>query len=895
MPPETPSEQPEKWDEIGEQIFKGLATGFFKSEVTKTFTATIGDAVGALVGAAVTLLAPIGIGMAKGIAKSEDLVAPALAEMTAAAVNDMFNSNVPASAFEAGIIHGKRLGASEALAAGLIKQLVGDVSTLEPSGAAADRYVGFMMNMALEGWYQKWFFEFLTSLIPQLDIGKIENFGSLDDKMTQALGLGRLCRRVLSVIVDATIVTPLKWQTNKTYRPNLLSEAMAVRLYLGGQWSHEKLTEELARQGWSDDRIEAQISDKYKFLSLDDMLFLVREGRWPLSQVTATLRTQGYDEGTAQYAVTAATVKRIAAWRDDSLAAVKRAYVDREISQSEFSTLLHAIVYDADERSAVEVATQTVREMNVKHLTHAEVKNAVHVGILAMIDYRRWLEREGYAGDDALTLELLLRAELDKDAKVEDLRARAKAERAAEKAKRDQAAAARKAQVDADRALHRRGSLADLERAVVRGIVPITRYAELLAPQYDADTAQILVTLLEDKRLDYLDQQQRAADARKRAAVRNIDVGALEQAVLTGVLTMEEFAGRLGQLGFPMDDADILTATLHQKMLDAAAAAATRAAAKAAAAMRSIDLGRYERLVVHGARTFAQYDQVLASLGFDDASRAAMAELLQLEIADAAEARRLRDAAAAARLVKGVTLEQMRRAVVLGTKTEADYQTYLLANGYTTEAVTVLLAEVRADVADAIDARDRRAAADAARDVRAIPLATVARAARLGLILPGVYQRRLEADGYSPEDVDIDMSLLTFEIADVQAKRAAAAAPPPLPGAKGVSLSELARAVKSGVRTIGEYQARAIELGYDQADVETLVGVLTSELETLADAQRRRDEIAAAPARDVSVSQLEAAVKAGLLTLDAYVAQLGTLGYSEDAAALLAALLESKL
>jgi hypothetical protein len=291
----------------------------------------------------------------------------------------------------------------------------------------------------------------------------------------------------------------------------------------------------------------------------------------------------------------------------------------------------------------------------------------------------------------------------------------------------------------------------------------------------------------------------------------------------------------------------------------------------------------------------AQYRALLGSLGFDDASQAAMAELVTAEIADAAAARQARLDAAAAAQVKGVTLEQMRRAVILGAKTEGDYQQYLIANKFTTDAQLVLLAELRADVADADDARQRRLATEAAKDNRALPLATVARAARLGLILPGVYQRRLEADGYTPEDVEIDMTLLTFEIAETAAARAKRDAPPPTPEPKGLTLGELARAVKAGLRTVDDYQARAFALGYDQASAQTLVDLLTSELATLADAQRRRDDIAAEPTRDVSVSQLEAAVKAGLITLEGYTVQLGALGYSEDTAALLSALLETKL
>src|SRR6185503_19560474 len=831
-PQPPPADEGINYREIARQIVLTVLEDFPAGQIAQWLSGTRVQSDHNAIAAGLNLASKVAVRFAEAIAQGEADSDPAFGRLAAMAVSDLLGVNVNASNWSGRGKRSQRTPDMAQITSALLGVFGGGQEALTPSTAPAQKFMGTMLSFAMEGWLEGWIFEMLSSVVPGID--DIETFAELDDILAEVMGFGRLSRRVLSPLVDATIVTPMEWHVNKTYRPRLLTPGDVTRQVRAGLWSKERGDEELARQGWSDDRIAAFYNSDRKYLSVDDVLFLVREGGWSLADATAYLREQGHDAGTAEWTITAALTKRIAAFRDDSLAAIKSAYANRGISDSEFRTLLQAVVYDPEERNALETAMRTARELNVKGLSPGEAKACVKAGILAMTDYRAALRQDGYTEDAVLALELLLRTEIDERSDLEADRAAALADRAAEKAARARAAAERKVEIEADRALHRRGSLADLERAVVRGLVPMARYAEVLQPEYDGDTIEILVGLVEADRLAYVAQLDRAAEARKRAGVRNIDVGALEQATLTHVISPADFRQRLEQLGFPAGDADLLTATLNARMADTAAAVTKRAEAEAAAKRRSIDLGRYERLVVRGARSLPEYRALLASLGFDDGSQAGMVELLAGEIADAAAARKVRADAAAAALVKDVTLEQMRRAVILGTKTPAEYEQYLLTNKFTTDAQLVLMAELRADVADAADARQRRLDAEAESDRATLPLATVARAARLGLILPGVYQRRLEADHFSPEDVEIDMTLLTFEIAELVAARAKRDAPPPIPDPKGVSLGDLEHAVKLGLRSVDDYQARAFALGYSQEAVQTLVAVLRAEVQTLA-------------------------------------------------------------
>jgi hypothetical protein len=775
-----------------------------------------------------------------------------------------------------------------------IDALTGPAGELTPGQEGAERLLGTLAQLVFNGWFETTAFELITTAVPDMD--SFESIAQLPHDLIDALGLGRLSRVALRPLAQTCVATPLQWQLNKTYRPQLLGASEVIRQLTRGRWSREQVFEELARQGYSDERIESLLAGAAKQLSIDDALHMARNGEMTYSAVVDLLREQGYERETAEVVVAAAKSKRLAAIHDDSLGALKRAYANRQLTDSEFSNFIQQIIPDDGERAATEVAAQTVRELNVQRLSHGEIRDAVTVGISSFADYRRWLSFEGYEGDDQLTLELLLRHSIDKQKAIAQHRTDALAERAAEKTARDQQRAAKLAQVEADRALKRRGSAGDLERAVVRGLIPVDRYSEVLRDAYDADTVDVLVSLVEDERRRYLAQLDAADDARKRAAVRKIDVGGMEAAVLADVLTLDEFRAGLQQLGFSSADAAILTATLDAKKADREKAAADRRAADAAAARKSINLVRFEQLVRKGARTIAQYAALLTSLGYDEASRAGIVELLQLKIADDRSAAATRAGAEPGLAAKGLSLDQFRRAVLLGQKSEQDYQTFLAQQGFDADAQALLAAELRDDIDQADAARQRREAAAATTSSRPLPLSTIRRAVQLGVVSPDLYQQRLLESGYSSDDVAIEMELLVTEIADVQAARARRDQLSATTDARGLSLAQVERAVKAGVSTIEDYRAKAIEIGYSVADVQTLSDVLARELQQLADAQTRHDAIAGElTARNLNLSQLEQAVKEGLKSIEDYSANLSALGYADDDVDLLVELLVQKL
>jgi hypothetical protein len=889
-------EQPESWQNVGKQVaagaFEGLTADTF-ADIFANGGAKAAVAFLKFLQANLKSVAELG---GKALAEIEDPILPIFGSFVAPIVSSMFGTEASPESFSSRGARGGRSEASAQLVDAFMSAIAGDSEgEIGPGDEGAKRIAGAGVHAALEGWFNAWILEMLGDCVPWHWL-KFHDMAELPEEIIRSLGVGRLVRRAIAPLVDATASTPMRWQANQRYRPNLLSEGEIIRAFLRGDYSGSDAAEELSRLGYSDRRQELMIKTATKRLSLDDVMLLVREGTLDRAYALQNLRDEGYDDSTADYAVTAAEARRYRSIVDDSLAALTSAYIARDLTDAEFATFLPGIVADGDERTLIETSARARRDVRRKHLSSSEVVDCIKRGILPQAFYRDWLAREGYTDEEATALELRLIAELDDKAQLDAERERIAQEKAAARAAADAARAARLAAVDAERAARRLGSMSDLTRAVVRGLIPIDRLQRVLALDYDPDTVRILSDLALDDRTKYAAQQQAAADARKRAASRSIDVGGIEAAVMENVLSLADFRARLDQLRFTPADADLLTATLAARKKDADAAAALRADAAARAKTRSIDLGRAETLVIRGHGTLAQYDALLVTLGYDDASRAAMVDLLRLRVDDYQKAQQLRARDTGTRDASGLTIDDVRRGVVLGLRPIADYDARLVRAGYSADAVALLVATTQADADAATIARKRRGDVPPGRGADALPIAVLARAVRFGFVDPGVYQARLAAVGYSGDEIAIEMDLLTVEIATTRAQQQRREQLIQQQTDRGLTLQQLAAAVRAGEASIDDYRGRAAALGYTPADVDLLVAVLADEVTARADAEARRVTIdGELAARQLSLGELEKAVGANLRTLEQYRQQLVNWGYSDADAQVLASLLGAKL
>lgn len=884
------------WRDIGNQLAAGFIAAAASGNVADGVIEVMGKQKGAAMSTAMEIAESVALKMGETLHAVERPFMPIIAAFVAPIVAGLFGAEVNEAEFTKRLVRGGGHAAARAIVDGFLKAIEGDgAGELRPSPEGGARVASAAVAASLESTFNALIPELLSDCLP-FEIGHFKELTELPEGIIRALGVGRLVRRAVGPLVTVCAATPMLWHVNKKYRPTLLGPGEVVRQALREKWSKAEAIEELARQGYSDKRIEALFNAGAKFFSVGDVRTFLSREEWTNEQAIQHLKDQGYDQATAHDALRLEGLRRFDQLETQEANVIIGAYAARDIDRSTFGSMLDAAVSVASERALFTELAEIRRACNIKRLTLSQVEAMVRSGVLNVRDYRETAQLEGYSDGDVTALELQLRWELDKEKAIEAHRAELEAERLAAKIARELALAERKAQIAAERALARRGNEADLERAAVRGQIAIGRVEEVYAQRYDPDTVQILVASLEDDRQAYIDQQTARDAAIQRGKRRNIDVGAVEQAFYTNLLTADELRARLAALGFNDADADLLTATAVAKKAELDAAKARRDATAAVAAKKQIDLGRFERLVRRGDRTMAQYVTLLQSLDVDEAAIPDFVDALQVLINDDAAARDARRAAEPALNAKGLSLEQMRRAVLLDIRTRDDFQAFLVANHFTSDAQAVLLAELDADVADAEAARRRRTAPAPGPQPSGSPLSTIRRAAQLGIVSPDVYLQRLADAGYGKEDLAIETDLLLLEISDVQAARARrdqapAAAPPP-----GLSLETIGRAVKAGTSSIDLYRARAVELGYSLADVDILAALLTRELETLNAGRTAHSDVGfrLAP-QGLSLAELDARVTSGELTLEDYAAQLEAWGVGPDDAQLVAAFLAWQL
>jgi hypothetical protein len=830
MDESTIAEQAERWNAVGEQIMGGFVNAWIKSDISKTAVSVFSEVVGKILGTAYILMAPIGSGFAQAMSEAEDHIAPAFSEFAAQGVNDIFGTSISAAEFTKAGGRGKNENVGNELGRAIMAQLRGTAGELTASDAAAAKFVNALAGQAVEDWFKGWFFEVLSSLIPQLDVGKIENYGALGDKVANVLGISRVARQVLSPIVDTTIVTPLKWKTNLEYRPELLSASVAVAWFLRGKKDRGWLDSELGRQGWSAERIDALVFNATAKLTTGDVRELVELGIFGDIEAKQRLIDNGLPADIAGTLVQKWKFDRLARYDGQTVSAAMRAYADREISSATFHSILTRTIDDGESLEAARIHADLLRELNVKHLSHGEIRECVVRGILSRVDYRRWLEREGYAPDDALALELLLDSQIHGQVEAEKKRREAEEERAREKAEREEEKRKRDAEL-AERRARTFPGLADYERAVIIGALPIDAYADRLAVlKYAPDDIAFMVTILAEQRDAYLERLEKKAAAENRLEERRVSLADLERAVVRGITSIDTYVDRLRVEHMPQGDIDVLVGLLRAELDDRARADEKRREAAERLADRGLSLGQVERAVRQGLVALDDYRAWLLAQGFDQAEAALLHNSLAREMAEAEADAATREKARRLAAARGIGLAALEQAVKLGVRTIDDYAAKLIALEISTEDQVTLMGILRAELMRAENGRQIRAAG-------------------------------LAADA-----------------------------------AKALTRSEFERAVKAGIRTFDEYRAFLADLGYGADDAEALVELTLLEYQHVQRARARAEELAEADAtRELARADVERAVKKGVADLASYAAFVASLGYDDEDAALLVALLDAEL
>ena len=184
-----------------------------------------------------------------------------------------------------------------------------------------------------------------------------------------------------------------------------------------------------------------------------------------------------------------------------------------------------------------------------KGLSLAQLEAAVKAGVLPIASYRAAAQSAGLTADAVNTIVALLQTELDTAAAAD---------------------ARRKAIADAAAIKH--VSLAQLETAVKLGVSTLDDYdAAIRAAGYADEDVALLDAILSAKLDRLAAAQQRHDEIAAEQATKDPTLAQLDQAVIDGLRTIDDFAAEVSRRGYGPDDVELLVELLQVK-LDAKAA-----------------------------------------------------------------------------------------------------------------------------------------------------------------------------------------------------------------------------------------------------------------------------------------------------------------------------------
>jgi hypothetical protein len=251
----------------------------------------------------------------------------------------------------------------------------------------------------------------IGGLAPFVHLDEIREIGEL---VAKNLGLGRLQRLALAPIIQILLAEPYKWFINEIARPTQLTAGEVVNPFSGAVMDAALIWRDLARAGYSDDKITALLDLHRKKATEGDLLTLQEGGQLQYNDVLRELKRLGYDDTGAVTKAEAQHLQAQRPYQDEIRTAAVTAYADGHIDRTELQAIVSNLPLSQDEKDLVLVAADYKKKVPNKHLTLAQIETAFEQGIFDVADLTAQLTSLGYSEADQATILLLTLVKLGK-------------------------------------------------------------------------------------------------------------------------------------------------------------------------------------------------------------------------------------------------------------------------------------------------------------------------------------------------------------------------------------------------------------------------------------------------------------------------------------------------
>ena len=889
--PDTP---PANFATISAQLKAGEKSSGFWDWLLDKILCWIPDLISTILGFLFGCFGTVVAFVLQAFAKARETGEFGVQAVAAATVSDLFGVPVGAGDFGRAGGSANRQGTADSLVNAVLKGMgvagpTGGTATIPPSSAGAKKMLGMCMNLAVEGWLEGFLFEILSAgqvetfaelkdiLAHALGMGHMAHSsiapgiaafihtpytqsinqtytptllapaemvraylrGSLDrTALDAALALHGYNPNLVTTLIDQYRIhmTPAEWSELIIDKVEDIDHAVkglqqagydsvTAGEILGHMTKQPMVTvaragvgfcvEAYATRKMTYDEMYAYVSkahigdeEKSEWLNLAEVKFkaathlltiaqaeqLVEIGRWDFVQFHDLALSLGYSE--------------------DNELDLEHLLISKIATKSDADQAKSDRVKAAKQRAADAAAAKKAKhDQAVRMVEDFGVSNAQYVALVlgghkTVGDYVVYLNNKGIAADNVQALADELNAKLAKAAS----------------ATASKPAAGAKLKV-------KNLSVGQLEAAVKTGAISLAEYdARLVDAGITQADADLLTSVLSDQIAAAKTKAAAAAAAKATPKAKTLNIAEQERAVILGIKTMADYEAALDAAGYDEADIGTLESELQAKLDQAKAAAGLTSQAQTKATAKGLNLAALEQAVRAGIKTMPNYSAALVSLGYTPDAVQTMTALLQVKVDhDAAVASAQKSAASLVQAL-GVSLADLRRAVVLGVVPLSTLTDALTRAKVGSEEVSLITLTTSSEAQKAAAARAKTTAAAALVAAQGLSLATVEKDAIAGKISLEQVSSILANAGVSPEDSAAIVTLVQDEADNAKALAALTAGATAKAAAKGLSLGQEQAAVKAGVKTIDDYGQFVTGLGYDAADVATLVDTLGHDL-----------------------------------------------------------------
>jgi hypothetical protein len=327
-------------------------------------------------------------------------------DLAAAVVEDLTGVKPDAAQLKQSTFGSGRLAGMETLGGDIFDLLQQEFSpdgTISPDQGvgAAKRFLGFLMNFSI----RQGNVAAMCEAMPK-ELGFLSGFRDYGEQMAKNLGLGRLARRALTPLIQLTIADPLTWKLNQLYRPKMMAEAQMIKRFFRDPSTEQRMKDDLAKLGYSDETIADLIADLQPLLPERDII----EYAFRFGATTSTIAGQGSLDPKAalmQRGFTAADA--------DTLVAVSRPvlkeneisllYVNGAIDQGDALKYFAKLGYD-DATAQLALQAHSFSHQHAHRLGLGILKKMLHDNVIDILEFAAHLNAQGYSPDDIKLLQL---------------------------------------------------------------------------------------------------------------------------------------------------------------------------------------------------------------------------------------------------------------------------------------------------------------------------------------------------------------------------------------------------------------------------------------------------------------------------------------------------------